>query len=371
MRIVDGGVVAKGHLGTARASNAFSNILALPDGKLLITFQRDCAKDTATGNVFVSRSTDEGKTWSEPVAPFDGTLDGIAGSLKIMNISALGANRLMAVLMWIDRTDPKAPLFNPVTEGLLPVRNILAESRDDGESWTALGVADTAPFAQAGTTGAVRRVTDGVLAAFYETNKTYEDTSAWHHQAVAKFSYDEGKTWPDHAVVAADPTGRVFYCDQRNTVLRDNVLLTMLWTFDREKEADLPIHCTRSDDGGRTWREPADTGIVGQVACPVALGDGRVFISYVDRFDTRSIRACLSDDEGASWEAAPEIVLWEREPGGDSDRHGDGMADYLQSMLEWSFGLPSCTVAPNGDVFVTYYAGTPKTQSVYWARVKV
>ena len=371
MEIAASGTVFEGAPGTSRASSAFANLCVMSNGKIIVGFRGGSGKDGPDGNVFVSASDDGANTWSTPVAPSGTILDGAPGSHRVIAVSEVSDARLLGVVAWFDRTNPEKPLFNPATEGLLPVKNRLWESADGGETWADLGVLDTAPFHQACATGPILRVSPGVLGAFYETNKDYDDPNPWHHQAVVKFSCDEGRTWPDHAVCAADPKGERYYWDQRPAVLRENVLLTLLWTYDRAVGKDVPIHWTRSDDGARTWTPPASTGIAGQVAYPAALADGRVFMAYVDRFGERTIRGRLSDDEGASWNAAPELVIW---PRADEQRvaqdHGDHMGDFLQSMMQWSFGVPSCAQLPDGDVFVTYYAGSPEAHGIHWARVR-
>ena len=372
MEIIESGMVAEGRPGTPHASNCFPSVAALGDGTLIVGYRAGSTKMCADGIAFVTKSTDGGRTWSAPIAPLDSTLEDTPGSIRTINLSQVSPGRLVAVCAWFDRSDPDLPLFNPETEGLLPCRNLLCESRDAGKTWTVLRVADTTPFHQASSTGPIRRVSANVLASFYETNKDFADAGPWDQKAVVKFSHDEGLTWPDHAIVATDPTRGRFYWDQRNVVLRENVLLGCFWTFDRCAEKDVPIHTSQSDDGGRTWSPPRNTDIVGQVAYPAGLGDGRVFLAYVDRYGTRSVRARLSHDEAESWDGASELVLW---PTGDArvgeEEHGNDVGEYLQSMQAWSFGLPCCVTLPDGDVFVTYYAGDAQVQSIYWARVKV
>ena len=371
MELMDSGVVFEGEAGTPRASNAFPSLAALADGRVMVACRQAVSKDRPACKALLATSDDGGATWRELDPPMtDTSFEGVPGSIQMTNVSEVAPGRVLAVVGWIDRTRGDVPLFNPETEGLLPCKNLLYESFDGGATWSFLTVADTAPFErQTITTGPVLPVAPGVLAAFYETNKEYDDPRPWFHQSVVKFSHDGGLTWPEHAVVAADPTGQVFYWDQRTTVLRDNVLLTFLWTYDRTVKKDLPIHWTGSDDGGRTWSAPRDTGITGQVAYPAALADGRIVLAYVDRYHSHSIRVRLSADEGRSWEP-DELVLWPSDAAGAAEqRHGNGMADYLQSMAQWTFGLPVTAALPDGQVFVVYYAGDPRSQSIHWARL--
>ncbi|MFH0963456.1 MAG: sialidase family protein [Planctomycetota bacterium] len=383
MRVIDQGLVCKGLPGSPLASNCFPSVASLSDGTILVAFRRSAAKDSPSTHVVVCASKDAGRSWSDPVAPVKDTAwNGTPGSFGAMNLSEVSEGRVLASILWVDRTRPDLPFFNPETEGLLPCKNLLYESRDGGASWTFLEVMDTSPFTgRPTTTGPVLPVAPGELAAFYETNKDYDDPSPWRHRSVVKFSRDGGRTWPEHAVTTADPAGRVFYWDQRVVVLRPRSLLAFLWTYDREAKKDLPIHWTRSDDAGRTWTPPRSTGLVGQVAYPAALSDGRIVLPYVDRYASASIRVRLSVDEGRSWEQ-DELTLW---PGADEraarQHHGDGMGQYLQSMQQWSFGLPCAATMPGGpahagsrdhggDVFISYYAGDPRAQSIHWALLR-
>ena len=62
---------------------------------------------------------------------------GRRGSLKFAPITRLDGDRLIMVCLWIDREAfPGQPLFNPVTEGCLPMSILLADSPDGGETWS-------------------------------------------------------------------------------------------------------------------------------------------------------------------------------------------------------------------------------------------
>ena len=52
----------------------------------------------------------------------------------------------MAACMWVNRQAlPGKPLFNPETEGCLPMAILLADSHDFGDTWTAWRILDVPP----------------------------------------------------------------------------------------------------------------------------------------------------------------------------------------------------------------------------------
>ena len=122
-------------------------------------------KDTDDLDIELRRSTDGGRTWTEPVTPFETTVDGRRGSLKAAPITRLDGDHLIVAALWIDREAfPGQPLFNPETEGCLPMTVLLADSPDAGRTWTPWRVVpmpdDIGPPS---LTNAILRLADGRL----------------------------------------------------------------------------------------------------------------------------------------------------------------------------------------------------------------
>ena len=88
-------------------------------------------------------------------------------------------------------------------------------------------------------------------------------------------------------------------------------------------------------DGGRTWKEPENTGILSG-ACPrlLQLRDGRLLLTYGRRFEPFGIRAALSADGGATWDGTE----WLLRPGRNAD-----------------LGYTSSVELDNGEVLTTSY----------------
>jgi hypothetical protein len=217
-------------------------------------------------------------------------------------------------------------------------------------------------------TGPFLRLRNGELACQYELNKPYDDPAPWRHSSILQFSSDSFKTCAHLAVVSHDPANRIFFWDQRPTVLPDGSLLNMFWTYDRSAGTYLNIHGRRSQDGGRTWSEMYDTGVPGQPAPPVALKDGRLAMAYVDRTASPAIKLRLSGDQGRTWPTASETLLVTQSataPAGHSD-----MREAWAEMSRFSLGLPATALTRSGEIVVVYYAG-PETDStgIHWLKI--
>ena len=277
MRIVASGILSRADRGTSRANLTFPTVAVLADGSLLATLRAGPEKDSAAEMIELYRSRDNGSTWSGPEHPFvPPTLAGKAGTLKLCYLTPLDRGRLLAAAMWVDRTSyPGQPLFNAETEGCLPMSIFLAESADDGHTWTAwrhIPIPDD--IGPASLTSPILKLADGRLAMSIETNKPYLDRSKWQQRAVFLHSADGGLTWSAPATVAEDPTGRIFNWDLRCAVAPDGRVGSFAWTYDSTTATYLDIHRRISRDGGMTWTEAEAIGVSDQAARPAIFADG-------------------------------------------------------------------------------------------------
>ncbi len=375
MRILARSTVNAAEPGTSRAMATFPAFTVLSDGSLLASYSIGSTKDSDDLTIELRRSTDGGATWSEPRTPFDSTVNGVRGSLKSAPMTVLDGDHVLIVTLWIDREAfPGQPLFNPATEGCLPMSILLADSFDAGETWSPWRVVpmpdDVGPPSL--TTG-ILRFPSGRLVLSVETNKTYLDASKWFQRVVHLWSEDGGATWSEPVTVVADPTGRLANWDQRGAVTADGRLVSFTWMYDFEAVAYRNIRRRISDDEGRTYGEPVDLGFADQPSHPALLADGSVVIAWVDRFGTRSIRARRSETVDGPFDPASEVVLYEATPaaakaGVSSDNTGDA----LDEMQAWSYGLAFAEALPGGDVGVVHYGPGPGGGlDVRWVRLGV
>jgi hypothetical protein len=373
MEIVAQGIVFRGEKGTDHASCAFAGTAALPGGRWVCGFRAAPIKAGTKGqHALIAISDDEGRTWPTVLNPFvPPKIDGRPGLFRAAFPTALGGNKVLAALCWVDHSDPALPFFNAETEGLLDTRIFLSLSKDGGNTWSAPRLIDTSPYkVPTPLTGPALILPNGEWALQFELNKAYLDPEPWRHASILIFSFDRGQSWPHHAAVSGDPDNRVFYWDQRPGVLEDGSLLVLFWTYDRTAADYLNIHARRSTSGGRAWSEFWDTGVAGQPAQPVSLPDGRIAIVYVDRASAPAIKLRVSADGGKTWPAETEMTLYQPELASQAGKKSS-IRDAWSEMENFSLGLPATARLANGDLLVVFYAGPePDLTDIRWLRLR-
>jgi poly(3-hydroxybutyrate) depolymerase len=148
----------------------------------------------------------------------------------------------------------------------------------------------------------------------------------------------------------------------------------VFWTFDRGTDRYLNVHARSSADRGRTWGELWDTGVAGQPARAIALADGRLLMTYVDRTDAPAIKCRTSEDGGHTWPAATELLIHRREQTRSQTWDKRSMQDAWAEMSAFSVGIPDAVALPGEsgeEPLVVYYSGGhPDLTDVCWAHLR-
>ena len=370
MHISETGFISRAKAGTLRACMSFGTSIVLDDWTLLATARVGDNKDSEHERVEIYRSPDDGKTWGPPATPFgDVVIAGVSGTLKLCYLTELAPGHILGAAMWVDRTShPGKPLFDAETQGCLPMAILLADSFDQGRTWSEWrNVAMPAAIGPPGLTSPILKLADGSLVMSIETNKHYDDASKWHQRAVFLHSHDNGLNWSEPASVAEDPSGRIFNWDLRCGVGVDGKIATFAWTYDTDTQEYVNIHRRVSTDGGQSWSDPVDLGFADQAGPPVMLPDGRVVLVWVDRFGGQCIRARVAPSIDAPFDPESEVTIYSH--AAPKDKKSQDTGHLLVDMEIWAFGLPFATALPDGDVLVTYYAGDASAMSLHFARL--
>ena len=380
MEIVERGVLSAAVPGTPRAVSTFPAFVVLADGSLLVTYSIGSGKDTDDLTIELRRSTDGGRTWTDPVTPFETTIDGRRGALKAAPITVLDGDHLIVAALWIDREAfPGQPLFNPETEGCLPMTVLLADSQDAGRTWTPWRIVpmpdDIGPPS---LTNAILRLADGTLVLSIESNKPFLDTSKWFqrvvHLALRRRWGDlvrpgDGPRGSDRADPELGPAWR----DRPGRPARDVHLDLRLGDRDLpQRPAPDQRRRHRAVRAGRRPRVRRPAGASGGPArrsrrrSPGSTGSGR-----------RASAPGRPTAIDAPFDAATEVVV--HRPGDPVERpsttdttDATATGEILVDMGTWSYGLAFAEALPDGDVGVVHYAaGADGGTDVRWARLRL
>jgi hypothetical protein len=354
----------------------FPSLCLLHDGTIITGFQNGPGKNAATSTIGLARSADGGRSWTPLEFPFEMRFEGVPGSLGCAELVEATPGRLLLFATWWDRTDPERPLFDPVTEGILHSRQLVAESTDGGDSWSRWRDVPTGGLRGCSLTGPVVRWDDGTIGVPFESFRLFDDPDPRHHAAWLVTSRDGGRTFSPPILVAEDPRHVVYYWDQRLCAGTEPGSFTALfWSHDLVARQDLTVHVRRGRIGDEAvvGDPPVALPIPGQIAAPVDLGNGRLLAFVVDRGRPGTMTLWSSADGGRSWPEASRLVVYLHDERAAVSGMGGPIdfAEYWEDMGKWSFGHPVVRRLPDGRLLAAWYAGTPDRMSIHWARIAI
>jgi hypothetical protein len=361
---------------TSRRTAFMDGLLRLQSGTWLSGFTVGPEKNHPTGTLQLSRSRDGGGNWSLVPFEFETQVDGVPGYLSSGELVEVEPGRLLVFTTWFDRSNPSRPLFNPETEGLLRSRLLLAESTDEGDSWSAWREVPTPDLTGCAITGPIVQWSDGTIALTFESFKEFDDPTPVRPAAWLLRSHDDGATFGELFRIAQDPQNEIYYWDQRLCPSpTPGDFVAMFWTHDRASQRDRTVHFLQAScsAGESSASLPVETTIPGQIAAPLILEDGRILAFVVDRDRPGTMRLWQSSDNGLTWPAAECLVVHEHE---EQAALSQGLTDidfaaFWVDMGRWSFGHPAIRHSGAGRVMVSWYAGTPEWMSVHAAEISV
>lgn len=367
MEIIDQGVLFSGHQPSNKIS-AFPAVCCLKSGKLIAAFQNGPEKNDNLVELLMCSSDDGGKSWSRPVRPFTAWAKNHEYAIHVGYLTELESGKILASLMVCDRRNShNLPFFNPETGGALPMYIGLAESLDEGVSWSLPRLLETTRFDQlpVPVMGPVICGDNGRLLLPFEVSKSYLDATPWCHYAGCLISDDNGKTWDKTQILAHDPNDQKLYWDNKMAHLQGGHLLELFWTYNTRTNQDEVVHLAHSYDNGDSWNDPVPTSIIGQVTFPIRTATDKIIAISVDRFKDSAIKLYSSNFECKNWQH--ELTIYKHSI---NDSGPSNLNDNLAEMQYWSFGLPCGTLTKDGNLLFLFYSGTSQHTQINWVMVR-
>lgn len=286
-------------------------VVRLAGGELLASQYKDLrggrnpSYPNALEEAALSRSSDEGATWSPP------RLLGIPGRISQFNV-----------------------LSNQTLILAIEEPGKIYRSTDRGANWTPCAI----PWAASGELESRRDLILGETSGVVELpdgkllSGAYVSLGPGKSRSYVLRSTDNGKTWSDGSFVAN--ASEVSY-----VVLPGSKLLGVARVANNEiGEGDASLAITESDDGGHSWTtlRPVGLGKAQIPGFPLYLKDGRLLLIYGNRQFPFGAQAIASRDEGKTWQVDRPIFL---------------------SWFSWDnyCGHPRSFLLPDGSILTAYY----------------
>jgi sialidase-1 len=321
----------------------FPGIVQLPDGELVAIFTIGQAFDAADGRAHVSRSADNGRTWSAPVRL--NAQEVVPEESESFKPLLLADGTLLATGYVFVRPTPLTPIVDPETFALLTLRNKTSRSTDGGRTWSVPGYFDIEgqPLELSGP--CIQLASGRIIGATAPFHLGKEGHAGW---IIA--SDDNGRSWRKLSEFYRSAAGNVSTWESRICALGGDRVGVIFWAYDNAAGVNLTNHFALSNDGGQSFEPVRDTGIRGQASNLLWLGGDKLLTIHSHREAPVGLIVRRVDIGGGGFAVEKELNLFADEAMGSST------VDIKQQFGSLKFGQPSLVRLQNGEIFAACWS---------------
>lgn len=255
------------------------------------------------GKTQIIRSNNQGKTWSAPEVITNTPLDDRDAGLIETQKGTLVVSWFTSVAFTLPIYRTAFERYARIAEKITPevrkkwLGNWVRRSEDGGKTWLE----------------PVRTVGTGPHGPIQLNNGRllYIGNGVWNGKStiVIEQSKDDGRSWQVISTIgkSADMAPDTGLGEPHMVELASGKLIAMF----RHEPKDRQCFLLQSEslDGGKTWSALHNTGIWGYPPHLIQLRNGWVVVTYGYRQQPFSERACISRDEGKTWDIENQVTL--------------------------------------------------------------
>jgi sialidase-1 len=328
----------------------FPGMAQLPSGELICLFVIAEAFEAPNATTWITRSYDEGRSWTLQGRLYDKTIVGFETS-DYLKPTVLRDGTLLAIGYRFHRHDPEQAITIPETGGMLPGDNLVSHSTDDGHTWSIPACLLRRYPELLEVSGPAIELRSGDLLAVGALCKTPEGTNPSGQFGVLLRSVDRGRTWEDSVRYFETPGRNIAPFEARLCEMGDGRIAAIVWAYDLDANEHLPNHVVVSHDGGIGWSAPIDTGLMGQASNVSWLGGDLLLTIQAHRGADPGIFVRIVDFSNDEWKPQSELLIYGSRLVSQT-HEGQSMSEMFQSLR---FGQPSLLKLASGDYLACHW----------------
>lgn len=328
----------------------FPGLVQLPSGELLAFFMIAEAFEAPNGTTWISRSADEGKTWTLQGPLYDKSVVGFE-TTDSLKPCLLRDGTLVAAGYRFHRHDLEQAISIPETGGIQPGDDIVSFSSDEGRTWTVPAIIERNYPELFEISGPTIETESGDLLAVSALYPMPDGSTPSGDIGVLLRSKDKGRTWDGQTVYYRHPTMRITPYEPRITEMQPGRLVALVWAYEGSTGTHHTNEVVVSHDNGYTWSAPIDTGHAGQASSLTYLSGDLLLTIHAHRGAEPGIWVRLINFANDQWQPLAETCIY----GAGQKRQtvdGQAAAEMFKSL---KFGQPSVIRLQSGDLLATHW----------------
>ena len=319
----------------------FPGVSLLHNNDLLIIFSIGQAFDSSDHRAFVTKSSDNGRTWSKPKELHNHIYNNYEETDTLKPL-LLQNGEMIATGYAFVRPDALTPIVDPISFDVLPLKNKISFSKDLGESWSVPNVFNVLDKPLEISGPCIQLATGRILAACPPFHLGETGHSGW-----IIYSDDNGKSWNKLSEFFNSPNGEIAAWECRLCEIDNNGVAVIFWTYDNIKKINLNNHIVYSHDGGESFGEAIDTGVKAQASNLLWLKKNIILTIHSHRESPSGLIVRKVNIENDKFEILDELDLFKNE------NMGSDSTNISKQFGSLKFGQPSLIKLQNNEVFAT------------------